>query len=134
MTKTNIMVTASIPDGVVESTEITGIAIAFQSRGSKPPEIFSELVRWADNPDKVIEWKKEYKFDLILCFCWCCQGASPVFIYGWKDKEDYGSESEDESDGDFGGEEFEWTPDSSFHMFHIDKNDIEYFGKKHKLF
>jgi hypothetical protein len=61
-------------------------------RGSRPPGRFDDLLQWVDNPDDVIQWKKEYNFDTIICFCWCCQGAFPVLIYGWSSE----IESEDE--------------------------------------
>jgi len=99
-------------------------------RGSKPPTKFTDLLKRVYNPTDVLKWYHEFQFDMIICYCWCCQGASPVLIYAWNTLSCEEC-SDCEECKNYEKIYDNWTPDSGCHGFYV-KNDGElvYFGEK----
>lgn len=94
--------------------------------GCKPPSTLENFLKYIDNANQVREWRNKYKFTMIVCFCWCCQGADPVVIYGWPNSEsDYININVDNVDNN------NWTVPSDTHAFFISSDDkLIYCGKK----
>jgi len=110
-------------------------AYCLSERGTKPPNKFSQFLKWVDNPTEVIKWKEKYKFNMIICFCHCCYSAVPIIVYGWSSYYSSDNEEDDDSFSESLSDDMleNWTPDSSCHGFHIKGDDLIYFGGKNKL-